>query len=151
MNNQTNEKLKPLDEQPSGENETKPEASASSDELSEPSRFFEEAAGKDGKNVPVEDPFFSPLPDIDLPDDDAAEAGVSFCYGVENGIAFGTDAGGIDGIFHIAAGEYRAVITFQRGTDGEMGVGAVSTVQHGHGLRLQVGELHEDGSFPIIR
>ena len=74
MNNQTNENLKPLDEQPSGENETKPEASASSEELSEPSRFFEEAAGKDGKNVPAEDPFFSPLPDIDIPDDDAAEA-----------------------------------------------------------------------------
>ena len=87
MNNQTNENLKPLDEQPSGENETKPEASASSEELSEPSRFFEEAAGKDGKNVPAEDPFFSPLPDIDIPDDDAAEAETETTYISEQTLA----------------------------------------------------------------
>ena len=46
-------------------------------------------------------------------DDNAAETSVALGHSVENGVALGADAGGIGGIFHVAAGEYRAALTFQ--------------------------------------
>ena len=68
---------------------------------------------------------------------DALEAVVALADGLEHGSALGADGGGVSGIFNVAAGVDRAVLTLQRRAHGEVGIGAVGPLQHGNGGGLQ--------------
>ena len=59
---------------------TPSEDKPSENELAQAERFFEDAAVKDGEKKNEEDPFFSPLPEIDIPDDDAADTDEETTY-----------------------------------------------------------------------
>ena len=76
MNSQTSENTKPL-------TETDPmpsEDPASPTETADAETFFAEQANDGDKKEPAEDPFFSPLPEIDIPDDSEEAADEETTY-----------------------------------------------------------------------
>ena len=76
-------------------------------------------------------------------DHDPLECGVALSNGMEDSVALGTDAGGLGGVFHIAAGVHGAVLAFQSGAHGKVGIGDIGTVQHGNRCSLQFVSGHE--------
>ena len=70
-------------------------------------------------------------------DDDALEAPVPLAHGLERRGALGTVRQAVARIFDVAAGEDRAVLTFERRAHGKVGIRHIRHVQHGDGLRLE--------------
>lgn len=74
---------------------------------------------------------------------------VPLADGLHQGGALRADGGAVGGIFHIAAGEHRAVGTEQRRANGKVGIGHVGAIQHGKGQIHQGLVGHIKNSFPI--
>ena len=70
-------------------------------------------------------------------DDDALEAPVPLAHGLKRRGALGAVRQAVARIFDVAAGEDRAVLTFERRAHGEVGIRHIRHVQHGDGLRLE--------------
>ena len=82
---------------------------------------------------------------------DADEFPVPLADRLEYGGALGAVGGGVAGVFHIAAGEYRAVVALQGGPHGEVGVGDVGHVQHFGGLLAESLFIHSCAPFCFCR
>src|SRR5699024_8477376 len=63
---------------------------------------------------------------------------VSLADGFQQSGALGADGGAEGGVFHIAAGEHRPVLTQQRRPHGKFGVGRIGKLVHGKGSLHQL-------------